>query len=73
MGKRRYQKCADHLRQISRRGNRKASYKMSCYDYAARINFNEGNFKRQIVKGRVSFRILTLRIIMSMHGHLIGA
>ena len=44
---------------------------MSCYDYAARINFNEGNFKRQIVKGRVSFRILTIRI--TMHGHLIGA
>ena len=35
---------------------------MSCYDYAARINFNEGNLKRQIVKGRVSFSILTLRI-----------
>ena len=67
MGKRRYQKCAD----LQERGNRKASYKMSCYDYAARINFNEGNLKRQIVKGRVSFSILTLRI--TMHGHLIGA
>ena len=35
------------------------------------ISTTSGNFKQQIVKGRVSFRILTLRI--TMHGHLIGA
>ena len=45
---------------------------MSCYDHAARINFNEGNFKRQIVKGRVSFRILTLTLGIALHGHLLN-
>ena len=36
------------------------------------INFNEGNFKRQIVKGRVSFRILTLTLGITLHGHLLN-